>query len=90
MAAVIRPGEEVFKDSARGGLRRRNPPQFVTFQDADGQFWIRDLPTGQLAQLRNERIDRGSLLAKYLARRQKRRSFRRLRQWMTPIARSET
>lgn len=43
LAGVIRPEGEATCETPRGGLGKRMPPQFVTFQDADGIFWIRAL-----------------------------------------------
>jgi len=80
VAAVVRPGEEVVRTTERGGLGDRTVPNFVTFQDPDGLFWIRDLPTGELRRL--SRRDRGtgySLLDQYLNLRRRKRVTDRLR-----------
>jgi len=66
--SVIKAGEEGTVMSPRGGLGGRTVPYFVTFQDADGQFWIRDLTTGELRRLSRGRPSHGkNHLSEYLS-----------------------
>lgn len=86
--SVLRPEAEAAVVTPRriGGAKWL--PEFATFQDADGIFWIRDLPTGQLKRLKTTRAERGSAIRNYL-RREKRRPFDNLRRAVVARGRSE-
>jgi len=64
--AVLRAGTEEIVRSPRRIAGEKWVPAFVTFQDADGIFWVRDLPTGDLKRLKTTRALRGSSVDEYV------------------------
>jgi hypothetical protein len=87
-SVLRRDAEETVRTPRRIGGEGKWVPQFVTFQDADGIFWIRDLVTGQLERLRTTRADRGSMIGEYL-RGGRKRSVRGIRDRIVGSGRSE-
>jgi hypothetical protein len=87
--SVLRPEEEQFIRTPRSLNGTKLVPEFVTFQDADGIFWVRDLPGGQLKRLRTTRAERGSAIDVY-ARRYGPRRLRGIRNLIVRSGRSET
>lgn len=63
--SVLKADEEQSVDTPRKIDGKKYVPEFVTFQDADGIFWVRDLSTGDLKRLRTTTDSRSSRIDKY-------------------------
>jgi hypothetical protein len=85
--AVIRREAEESIESRRGE-RGDLVPEFVFFQDADGIFWIRNLPRGDLRRFSTTRAGLNSTTAK-LGRRLRSKQAADLLRILAPAARTE-